>query len=126
MADAAALFEANSAEEFAAMRDDYLQTAIRLGGAIEPVERVEDIVIGRPDGGPAVPARAYWPKALEAVGALVWLHGGGWCIGDLEGFDRVCRSLCNAAAAVVVSGEDPPAPQHPHPAPVEGADPPGA
>jgi acetyl esterase len=122
MAEAAALFEADSAEEFAAMRDDYVQTAIRLGGAIEPVERVEDVVIGRPDGGPAVPARAYWPKPLEPVGALVWLHGGGWCIGDLEGFDRVCRSLCNAAAAVVVSVDYRLAPEHRYPAAVEDAD----
>jgi acetyl esterase/lipase len=122
MADAAALFEANSAEEFAAMRDDYVQTAIRLGGAIEPVERVEDVVIGRPDAGPALPARAYWPRAIEPVGALVWLHGGGWCIGDLEGFDRVCRSLCNAAAAVVVSIDYRLAPEHRYPAAVEDAD----
>ena len=122
MADAAALFEANSAEEFAAMRDDYVQTAIRLGGAIEPVERVEDVVIGRPDGGPGVPARAYWPRAVEPVGALVWLHGGGWCIGDLEGFDRVCRSLCNAAAAIVVSVDYRLAPEHRYPAAVVDAD----
>src|SRR3954449_6534598 len=122
MADAAALFEANSAEELAAMRDDYVQTAIRLGGALEPVERVEDVVIGRPDGGPALPARAYWPRALEPVGALVWLHGGGWCIGDLEGFDRVCCSLCNAAAATVVSVDYRLAPEHRYPAAVEDAD----
>jgi acetyl esterase len=122
MADAAALFEADSAEEFAAMRDDYVQTAIRLGGAIEPVDAVQDVVIGRPDGGPAVPARAYRPRALEPVGALVWLHGGGWCIGDLEGFDRVCRSLCNAAAAVVVSVDYRLAPEHRYPAAVQDAD----
>src|SRR3954453_17331711 len=122
MADAAALFEANSAEELAAMRDDYVQTAIRLGGALEPVERVQDVVNGRHDGGPAVPARAYWSRALEPVGALVWVHGGGWCIGDLEGFDRVCRSLCNAAGATVVSVDYRLAPEHRYPAAVEDAD----
>jgi acetyl esterase len=122
MADAAALFEANTPEELAAMRDDYVQTAIRLGGALDPVERVEDVVIARPDGEPALPARAYWPRALEPVGAFVWLHGGGWCIGDLEGFDRVCRSLCNAAAAVVVSVDYRLAPEHPYPAAVQDAD----
>jgi acetyl esterase len=122
MADAAALFEANSPEELAAMRDDYVQTAIRLGGALEPVERVEDVVIARPDGEPALPARAYRPRALEPVGAFVWLHGGGWCVGDLEGFDRVCRSLCNAAAAVVISVDYRLAPEHRYPAAVEDAD----
>jgi acetyl esterase len=122
MLDAAALFEASTPDEFRAMRDDYVQTAIRLGGAIEPVESVEDVVIGRPDGGPGVPARAYRPRALEPVGALLWLHGGGWCIGDLEGFDRVCRSLCNAAAAVVVSVDYRLAPEHRYPAAVEDTD----
>ena len=122
MADAAALFEANSPEELAAMRDDYVQTAIRLGGALEPVERVEHVVIARAEGEPGLAARAYWPRALEPVGALVWLHGGGWCVGDLEGFDRVCRSLCNAAAAVVVSVDYRLAPEHRYPAAVEDAD----
>jgi acetyl esterase len=121
-AEASALFEANTPEELRAMRDDYAQTAVRLGGALEPVERVEDIVIGRPNGSAGLPARAYWPIAVDAVGALLWLHGGGWCIGDLEGFDRVCRSLCNASGAVVVSVDYRLAPEHPYPAPVQDAD----
>jgi acetyl esterase len=121
-AEASALFEASTPEELRAMRDDYAQTAVRLGGALEPVERVEDVVIARPNGGPALPARAYWPTAVDAVGALLWLHGGGWCIGDLEGFDRVCRSLCNATGAVVVSVDYRLAPEHPYPAPVRDAD----
>jgi len=122
MVDAAALFEASTPEEFRAMRDDYVQTAIRLGGALEPVSRVEDVVIARPDGPAALPARAYRPTAVDPVGALVWLHGGGWCIGDLDGFDRVCRSLCNAAAATVVSVDYRLAPEHRYPAAVEDAD----
>ena len=122
MVDAAALFEASTPEELRAMRDDYVQTAIRLGGALEPVSRIEDVVIARPDGAAALPARAYWPTAVDPVGALVWFHGGGWCIGDLEGFDRVCRSLCNAAAATVVSVDYRLAPEHRYPAAVEDAD----
>jgi acetyl esterase len=122
LADGAALFEANSPAELEAMRDDYLETAIRLGGALEPVARVEDVVIARPGSAGALPARAYWPAGVEPVGALVWLHGGGWCVGDLEGFDRVCRSLCNAGSAIVVSVDYRLAPEHPFPAAVEDAD----
>jgi len=119
---AAALQAANDPAQLAEMRADYVETAIRLGGALEPVERVEDVVIGRPAGAePGLPARAYWPRALEPVGALVWLHGGGWCIGVLDGFDRVCRSLCNAAAAIVVSVDYRLAPEHPWPAAVHDA-----
>ncbi len=122
LVDAAALFEATSPAEFKAMRDDYVETAIRLGGALEPVGRVEDVVIARPNGGPGLAARAYRPTAVEPVGALLWLHGGGWCIGDLDGFDRVCRSLCNAAGATVVSVDYRLAPEHRYPAAVEDAD----
>ncbi len=122
LVDAAALFEATTPTEFKAMRDDYVETAIRLGGALEPVDRVEDVVIARPNGGPGLAARAYRPTAVEPVGALLWLHGGGWCIGDLDGFDRVCRSLCNAAGATVVSVDYRLAPEHRYPAAVEDAD----
>jgi acetyl esterase len=122
LADAAALSEADDPAELAAMRGEYLETAVRLGGALEPVDGVEDVVIARPGGEPALPARAYRPRALEPVGALVWLHGGGWCVGDLDGFDRVCRSLCNAAAATVVSVDYRLAPEYPYPAAVQDAD----
>jgi acetyl esterase len=126
LARAATLEEAEGPAELAAMRASYLETAVRLGGPLEPVERVEDVVIARPDdeaAGAGLRARAYWPKApAEPVGALVWLHGGGWCVGDLDGFDRVCRSLANAAGAVVVSVDYRLAPEHPFPAAVHDAD----
>jgi acetyl esterase len=122
LANAAALQQASGPDELQAMRDEYVETAIRLGGALEPVARVEEVVIARPGREPALPARAYWPKALEPVGALLWFHGGGWCVGDLDGFDRVCRSLCNAAAAIVVSVDYRLAPEHPFPAAVRDAD----
>jgi acetyl esterase len=126
LASAATLEEAEGPAALAAMRADYAQTAVRLGGALEPVSRIEDVVIARPGdeaGGAGLRARAYWPQApAEPVGALVWLHGGGWCVGDLEGFDRVCRSLANAASATVVSVDYRLAPEHPHPAAVVDAD----
>jgi acetyl esterase len=122
LADAAAHEAADGPAELEAMREGYLESSIRLGGAVEPVERVEDVVIAREDGEPGLPARAYWPKALEPVGALIWLHGGGWSVGDLEGFDRACRSLCNAAGAVAISVDYRLAPEHPYPAAVHDAD----
>ena len=57
------------------------------------------------------------------VGALVWLHGGGWYIGDLDCFDRVCRASCaNAAGAVCLSVDYRLAPEHRYPAAVQDAD----
>ena len=107
--------------DLAAQRAGYLQAAIELGGAVEPVARAEDVVIPRGEG--RIPARAYWPQvqATEQSGALVWFHGGGWCWGDLEGYDRVARALANAAGHVVVSVDYRLAPEDPFPASREDA-----
>lgn len=67
-----------------------------------------------------VPMRRYRP-ATPSDGAVVWFHGGGWTVGDLDGFDRVCRSLCNASGLTVVSVDYRLAPEHPYPAALEDA-----
>jgi acetyl esterase len=100
-----------------AQRAGYLATARRLGGAREPVDEARDVVI---DG--RLQARAYRPKVTAVpLGALVWLHGGGWLMGDLEGFDHVCRALAVASGHVVVSVQYRLAPEHPFPAAVQDA-----
>ena len=104
-----------------AERAAYLQTALELGGAVEEVERIEDVVIPEAEGG-RLRARAYWPTVpAEALGVLVWLHGGGWYVGDIESFDRVTRQLANASGAVCLSVEYRLAPEHPYPAAVQDA-----
>jgi acetyl esterase len=104
-----------------AERTGYLQTALELGGAIEEVARIEDVVIPDADGG-RLRARAYWPTVpAEALGVLVWLHGGGWYVGDVESFDRVTRQLANASGAVCLSIDYRLAPEHPYPAAVQDA-----
>ncbi|MEW6691165.1 MAG: alpha/beta hydrolase, partial [Pseudomonadota bacterium] len=74
--------------------------------------------------GPAgpVPLRAYRPKGArrdEALPALVYCHGGGWVIGDLDTHDVVCRTLANGARCAVFSVEYRKAPEAPFPAAVE-------
>ena len=74
--------------------------------------------------GPAgpVPVRAYRPagsKKDERLPALVYFHGGGWVIGDLDTHDVVCRTLANAARCGVFSVEYRKAPEAPFPAAVE-------
>jgi acetyl esterase len=104
-----------------AERAGYLREAIELGGPVEPVARVEDVVIPRADGG-RIHARAYWPAvAAEVLGTFVWLHGGGWFVGDLEGADRIARQLANASGAVLLSVDYRLAPEAPFPAAVEDA-----
>ena len=107
-----------AAPDLAGLRAGYAEAARRLGGVPEPVGAVEDLVL---DG--SVPARAYRPlePAAGARGCLLWLHGGGWIMGDLEGFDRVCRALANAGGHTVVSVDYRLAPEHPFPAGLEDA-----
>ncbi|MGZ4277391.1 MAG: alpha/beta hydrolase [Solirubrobacteraceae bacterium] len=105
-----------------AQRAAYLQTALELGGAVEEVTRVEDVVLPRAEDDGRVAARAYWPTVpAEPLGAIVWFHGGGWCVGDLDGFDRVARQIANASGAVCLSVDYRLAPEHPHPAAVQDA-----
>lgn len=101
------------------LRAAYAVTGRKLGGAPVPVARVADMVVDHP-GGPAVPIRAYWPASPGPDrGAILWMHGGGWVIGDLDGFDHVARELCDASGQVVVSVDYRLAPEDPFPAAVE-------
>ena len=69
-----------------------------------------------------VPVRAYRPAGVaktEVLPALVFFHGGGWTIGDLDTHDALCRSLAGGARCEVFSGEYRLAPEAPFPAAVE-------
>jgi acetyl esterase len=63
---------------------------------LEAVAKIEDREVG------GVPARIYTP-AGSGHPILVYIHGGGWVIGDLETHDGVCRALANAGPMIVVS-----------------------
>ena len=68
----------------------------------EPVARVEDRNVPGPAGD--IPVRIYWPSTDGATRpGMVWYHGGGWVIGNLDGADYGARMLTNAAGVVVVS-----------------------
>jgi acetyl esterase len=93
-------------------------------GALTPdppaVESVQLLLAPGP-GGP-VATRAYRPKGAakdEVLPALVYYHGGGWVIGDLDTHDVVCRTLANGARCAVFSVEYRKAPESPFPAAVE-------
>jgi acetyl esterase len=80
----------------------------------QPVAHVEDRKIPGPAG--EIPVRIYNPEGPDPKPVLVWYHGGGWVIGDLEGADFGCRMMANAAGCVVVSIDYRLAPEHKFPA----------
>jgi acetyl esterase len=90
-------------------------------GPPRPMARVEAISI--PGPGSEIPARLYVaPGAPEPPQPLlVYYHGGGWVIGDLETHDGLCRFLAAHSGCRVLSIDYRLAPEHPFPAAVEDA-----
>lgn len=87
-----------------------------------PMARVEAVTV--PGQGGPIPSRLYVPGGLppgEPMPLLVFFHGGGWVIGDLETHDGVCRFLAAAAGMAVLALDYRLAPEHPFPAAVEDA-----
>lgn len=65
--------------------------------------------------GTDVPARVYTP-AERSPGTVVFFHGGGWVVGDLDTHDRFCARIARDTGATVVSVDYRLAPEHPFPA----------
>lgn len=108
-------------EDAPATRAHYRSLAMARRGpgfVPEQVAAVTDDAVDGPAG--PVPVRTYVP-ADDHGGVLVYLHGGGWVVGDLETHDPVCRRVANATGAVVVSVDYRLAPEDPHPAPLNDA-----
>lgn len=84
------------------------------------VGRVQDLHFSH--SGVDIAVRVYHPTgAKAALPALVYLHGGGWTIGDLDTHDVLCCSLCQQAGGVVVSVDYRLGPEHKFPAAYEDA-----
>jgi acetyl esterase len=83
-------------------------------GVPDPVAKVEDRTI--PGPGDAIPIRIYTPAGAGPFGALVYFHGGGWVLGDIQMTDQPCRMVANASGCVVVSVDYRLAPEHKFPA----------
>ena len=81
------------------------------------VTKVEDREIPGPDS--QVPVRIYTPEGSGPFPVLVWFHGGGWVLGDLDNSDGVSRHLTVTAGVVVVSVDYRLAPETKFPGPVE-------
>jgi len=88
-------------------------------GPVEDVARVDDHAVPVEAGN--ITVRSYTPAGGGPFPALVFFHGGGWVIGDVDTHDGICRSLANAAGCVVASVDYRLAPEHKYPAAAEDA-----
>lgn len=84
-----------------------------------PAAREEDVVIGGPGGDLAL--RVYTPPGDGPHPAIVYFHGGGWVLYELDTFNPICRDLAHFTGATVVSVAYRLAPEHPFPAAVDDA-----
>jgi acetyl esterase/lipase len=88
---------------------------------VHPEVRTEDRRIDGPAG--PIPIRVYRSSRAsdELPPLVVYMHGGGWCVGDLDSYDGIARAHAVGGDAVVVSVDYRLAPEHPYPAAVEDA-----
>jgi len=90
---------------------------IDIVGPGPEVATVEDFTI--PVTGTSIGARLYEPPATAAT--ILYIHGGGWTICDLDTHDAMCRVLADGSGCRVVSIDYRLAPEHPFPTPLEDA-----
>ncbi|HLU41281.1 MAG TPA: alpha/beta hydrolase [Microthrixaceae bacterium] len=103
-----------SEERVQELRDSFAGLVSMLGPGSDEVE-VQGTTIPGPAGDLRV--RTYRRKGADGLlPGLVWLHGGGWVIGDLDTHDALCRDLAAASGAAVVSIAYRLAPEHRFPA----------
>jgi acetyl esterase len=96
-------------------RGDFKPTPIEVAS-------IGDVLV--PIGARHLALRLYRPFGISTdvrLPALIYFHGGGWLMGNIETHDALCRELCNASQTCLVSVEYRLAPEHPYPAALEDA-----
>ncbi len=106
----------------AAARQQYDQARANVASPPPPVGRVRNITIPGPGGAPLA-LRLYRPdQGDEPLPTLLYFHGGGWVLGNLESHDSVCRALTLRSGFAVLSVDYRLAPEHRFPAAIEDAE----
>ncbi len=98
----------------------YKETRAALSPPLPAVAEARDLAASGPAG--PVPLRQYRGLGTAAgapLPVLVYFHGGGWTIGDLDTHDIVCRTLANNARCAVIAVDYRMAPEHKFPAAVD-------
>jgi acetyl esterase len=104
-------------------REYYLQARLVTNPDPPLLKSVEPLAITATEG--TIPARIYRPRTPRGSNGLapclMFFHGGGWVIGDLDTHDVVCRKLADEGELIVISVDYRRAPEHKFPAAVDDA-----
>jgi acetyl esterase len=95
-------------------RADMRAQVANVSGPIATVARVDDREVPGPAG--PVPVRIYTPEGAGPFAGIVYFHGGGFVVGDLDTHDPLCRQIASRLGAVVCAVHYRRAPEHPFPA----------
>lgn len=103
------------------MRRQNTFSGIVSGGEAIPLAQVHNRTIPGPAG--EIPVRIYRPTPDNALLPVVlYFHGGGWVLGNLDTHDNICRSLAKHTPCVVIAVDYRLAPEHKYPAALEDAE----
>lgn len=95
-----------------AARGLYRQILSASGSPTQPLD-VRDLRIPGAAADTTLGLRVYAPPQARELPVVVWYHGGGYVLGDLDAYDGVCRQLCLDAQALIVAVDYRLAPEHP-------------
>ena len=112
MADTGFTFEGVTAEELRARANMVVPSPIEVAS-------ITDATVPGPAGD--IPVRIYRPSEEDGLPVVVFFHGGGWVIGDLESHDHAARAIASKAGCVVVAVDYRLAPEAKFPAAVDDA-----
>ncbi|MFA9438601.1 alpha/beta hydrolase [Uliginosibacterium sp. sgz301328] len=103
-------------------RHNYHKLLYAYRGELEHVASISDLELPRRElaGGPLV-ARLYRTRTDALQPVVLWFHGGGWTLGDVAGYDGVCRSIARRADCAVLAVDYRLAPENAFPAAVDDA-----
>jgi acetyl esterase/lipase len=90
-----------------------------VSGPLAEVARIDERRVAGPDG--PLPVRLYTPVGAGPWPGIVYFHGGGFVIGDLDTHDPLCRQIAARTGALVCAVDYRLAPEHPFPAAVDDA-----
>ena len=81
--------------------------------------RILDAQITAADQSHDIPFRVFQPKRLKHLEPILYIHGGGWVIGDIDSYTRACINLAETLGRVVYSVDYRLAPENPYPSGLE-------
>lgn len=97
-------------EWYAKSWDDFKGDVVEVGSVVNRI-----IKTSKRD----TPIRVYYPQAEGIHPVFIWIHGGGFVLGNIEVYDSICRKLTNNVNCAVISIDYGLSPEHKFPEPVE-------